>query len=124
MLRMGRIVLGLCVGRVMWTKSKAIPSSNFDPTADRVDRALSNTKAFPIVSYAAHCWCPDGERPLLASLDGPGCGGQELAIPLWVPIKGFQLVDVNLMADRLGRTTQVTRIGIYFGRFVFKKIHT
>ena len=31
MLRMGRIVLGLCVGRVMWTKSKAAPSSNFDP---------------------------------------------------------------------------------------------
>ena len=35
--------------------------------------------------------------------------------------KGFQLVDVNLMADRLGRTTQVTRTGIYFGRLVFKK---
>ena len=25
------------------------------PMADRVDRALSTTKAFPIVSYAAHC---------------------------------------------------------------------
>ena len=94
------------------------------PMADREDRALSNTKAFPIVSYAAHCWCPDGERPLLSSLDGPGCGGQELAIPLWVPTKGFQLVDVNLMADRLGRTTQVTRTGIYFDSFAFKKIHT
>ena len=31
MLRMGRIVLGLRVARVMWTKSKAPPSSNFDP---------------------------------------------------------------------------------------------
>ena len=94
------------------------------PMADREDQALSNTKAVPIVSYAAHCWCPDGERPLVSSLDGPGCGGQELAIPLWVPTKGFQLVDVNLMADRLGRTTQVTRTGIYFGRLAFKKIHT
>ena len=27
----GRIVLGLRVGRVMWTKSKASPSSDFDP---------------------------------------------------------------------------------------------
>ena len=57
-------------------------------------------------------------------LDGPGCGAQEPAIPLWVPTKGFQLVDVNLMADRLGRTTQLTRTGIYFGRLAFKKIHT
>ena len=65
-----------------------------------------------------------GNDPFCPLSTDRGCGGQELAIPLWVPTKGFQLVDVNLMADRLGRTTQVTRTGIYFGRLAFKKIHT
>ena len=124
MLRMGELPWASVWGESCGPNPKPPRAAISTPMANRVDRALSNTKAFPIVNYAAHCWCPDGERPLLSSLDGPGCGGQELAIPLWVPTKGFQLVDVNLMADRLGRTAQVTRTGIHFGRFGFKKIHT
>ena len=54
--------MGLLVGGVMSTKSKAAQSRDFDPH-DREDRALPNTKAFPIVIYAAHCWCPGGEGP-------------------------------------------------------------